>query len=608
MKPDYKKIRDAVFALCERNAKEVSQLYDDAIMEIAQAMKGLEIDENQPFNFEDYGLQDKVDDIMDRLEASITNKVRDGVVAAYGMSYANCEALIKYAVGEHVSDKVMKRFLPKLRAEQAANAFMKNVPTPSGKLWNGETLALMTSAVEDAIKQGMSASKMATQIKKYLLDPDDWHRRFRYKVGEDEEGNSIYGRKWKKREWDETTKRYYWVDHKPGEPHPGHVGGSGAYRSSYKNALRYARTTTNIAYRTADYDQYQELPFVIGIEIKLSNNHPVPDICDDLAGVYPKDFKWTGWHPNCRCYQVPALAKMKEVAKMVDAILDDEDPYTVPLEGVISDVPDNFKGWLTKNEERMSRAVSMPYFIRDNTAYISTSLGDTKLAKELINRYGTTGAKHFSSPFGGKFVVDITGGVATAAIQGITSLINAFYEAQANKDRTAILQKMVTLKEFNKLTTHSTPKNSIYGIGLKVYDRKFKEGEIPANLAIAKKMTAKGYDVYLLPNPNSSVSADFILRKDGKLFYYEGKTLYGKNSLDHRLSKGAHQADRTIVNVVSSVNARYVAKEVKRAFVQNRDFNEVILLKGSRIIVIRRKDAMHKSFDHRFLTIWNKNK
>lgn len=391
MKPDYKKIRDAVFALCERNAKEVSQLYDDAIMEIAQTMKGLEIDESQPFNFEDYGLQDKVDEIMDRLEASITNKVRDGVVAAYGMSYANCEALIKYAVGEHVSDKIMKRFLPKLRAEQAANAFMKNVPTPSGKLWNGETLALMTSAVEDAIKQGMSASKMATQIKKYLLDPDDWHRRFRYKVGEDEEGNPVYGRKWKKREWDEATKRYYWVDHKPGEPHPGHVGGSGAYRSSYKNALRYARTTTNIAYRTADYDQYQELPFVIGIEIKLSNNHPVPDICDDLAGMYPKDFKWTGWHPNCRCYQVPVLAKMKDVAKMVDAILDDEDPEGVECEGTVTELPDNFKQWAWKNKERMMEASergTLPYFIRDNQQRVEAVLN-----KPITPNVGTYIAK-----------------------------------------------------------------------------------------------------------------------------------------------------------------------------------------------------------------------
>lgn len=369
MTSEYKDIRDMVFTLCEQSALDVSRLYDNAIMDIANLMRGVEITENMPFNFEDYGLQDKVDEIMDGLEASITHRVEGSVIAAYGMSYKNCEKLIKRAVGEQVSAKVQKAFAPKLRSKAAAQAFMRNVPGVNGKLWNGETLALMTSAVEDSIRQGMSASKMATKIKQYLNDPDDWHRRFRYKAGVDKEGNPIYRRKWKKREWDEETGKYKWVDHKPGEPHPGHVGGPGAYRSSYKNALRYARTTTNMAYRTADYDLYQDLPFVIGIEIRLSNNHPIPDICDTLAGRYPKEFKWTGWHPNCRCYQIPILAKSSETEKMVDAILDDKDPSTVHCDGVIDDLPDNFKGWLTNNQERLNTAVSMgrlPYFLKDN--------------------------------------------------------------------------------------------------------------------------------------------------------------------------------------------------------------------------------------------------
>ena len=69
----------------------------------------------------------------------------------------------------------------------------------------------------------------------------------------------------------------------------------GVYRSSYKNALRMTVTENNIAYRTADFVQQQEMDFVIGIEIRLSDNHPCDDICDDLAGVYPKKFKFTDW-------------------------------------------------------------------------------------------------------------------------------------------------------------------------------------------------------------------------------------------------------------------------------------------------------------------------
>ena len=44
---------------------------------------------------------------------------------------------------------------------------------------------------------------------------------------------------------------------------------------------------------TADYERWQQLDFVVGIEIKLSNNHtlngmPFTDICDKLKGRYPK--------------------------------------------------------------------------------------------------------------------------------------------------------------------------------------------------------------------------------------------------------------------------------------------------------------------------------
>ncbi|MDR0754714.1 MAG: hypothetical protein LBF04_04920, partial [Prevotellaceae bacterium] len=70
------------------------------------------------------------------------------------------------------------------------------------------------------------------------------------------------------------------------------------YRSSFKNARRLTATETNIAYRAADYERMQDFDFVVGIEINLSNNHtlngkPFTDMCDDLKGKYPKDFKFT---------------------------------------------------------------------------------------------------------------------------------------------------------------------------------------------------------------------------------------------------------------------------------------------------------------------------
>lgn len=148
--------------------------------------------------------------------------------------------------------------------------------------------------------------------------------------------------------------------------------GRGVYRSSYKNARRLAATETNIAYITADYERWKQLDFVVGIEIRLSGNHPARDICDDLKGRYPKDFKFTGWHPHCRCHVVSILKTEEEL---------DEDTLRIlagkPLGGKsvnrVDDVPQGFKEWLKDNEERAKYLSSVPYFIKDNPKYIPES-------------------------------------------------------------------------------------------------------------------------------------------------------------------------------------------------------------------------------------------
>ena len=86
---------------------------------------------------------------------------------------------------------------------------------------------------------------------------------------------------------------------------------------------------------------------------------------------------------------------------------------------------------------------------------------------------------------------------------------------------------------------------------------------IHKNLTIAKELTHNAYDVYLLSNPNSIKSADFILMKNNKLYYAEGKTLDGKNSLDHLFAKGASQSDRIVVDIIGTNDVRYISQEVK---------------------------------------------
>lgn len=189
------------------------------------------------------------------------------------------------------------------------------------------------------IEKGVSAASLAKQMKQYLNEPDKLFRRVRDKFGN--------------LQLSKNAKAY----------HPGR----GVYRSSYKNAMRLTRSETNMAYRTAEQTRWRQFDFVVGYEIKLSQSHPCHDVCDELAGKYPKDFVWTGWHPMDLCYCVSILKTQDEFWRD----LGEDNPGKSEKE--VTDVPEAFKNWVRDNEERITNAEkrgTQPYFIRDNKEYI----------------------------------------------------------------------------------------------------------------------------------------------------------------------------------------------------------------------------------------------
>ena len=203
--------------------------------------------------------------------------------------------------------------------------------------------------------------RMSRDVRRYLRNPDKLFRRVR-----DKHGNLRLSK---------AAKAF----------HPGR----GVYRSSYRNALRLTATENNMAYRTADHLRWQQQPFVVGIEIKLSNNHTCKgvigrfvDICDDLAGVYPKDFKFVGWHPHCRCYCVPKQASKEEFMEYQQRLLNGEDVSNYHFKGEVKGVPDNFNKWIDKNKERAKGWSNMPYFVRHNPHYVKGFEVDTYSAEE----------------------------------------------------------------------------------------------------------------------------------------------------------------------------------------------------------------------------------
>lgn len=370
---DYKKQQQELFKRTEGYAIHVRNIYQQSISEIINLVKGTELEDGKPFSFSGYGYSEEVTPILRSMYSQVYQTIRAGVQKEWIKANENNDALVKGVFGESsIEDGHFARFFK--RNMEAMDAFFARKTIYGGlnlsqRVWNytGQCKEELENALDLSIGEGTPANRMATQVKKYLNDPDRFYRRFRVKIGEDDDGNPVYGRRWKRRIWDSESESYKWIDAEPKHYTPGR----GVYRSSARNAQRLARTETNMAYRAADYERWMQLDFVVGIEIKLSNNHPCTDICDDLKGIYPKTFKWTGWHPNCRCFQVPVLAGENDVEKMLDDILDGTD--TVESEDQIKELPPQFTGWLKDNEQRIKAAIekgTQPYFLRDNDRII----------------------------------------------------------------------------------------------------------------------------------------------------------------------------------------------------------------------------------------------
>ena len=329
-----------------KRAKKVSNLYDAAVKRLTQAAAPslFDADKEQEFHFEDFpALKKEMDALMQDLYSSLQTNIEDGDEESWTLANTKNDAMVESVIG--------KAKLPKQTVEawkhphlEALNAFIDRKEAGMGlskRVWNltQQFKDEMELALELGMGQGKSAAELSRDIRKYLVYPDKLFRRVRDKSG---------------------ALR---LSKAAAAFHPGR----GVYRSSYKNALRMTATENNIAYRTADHTRWNALPFVLGIEIHISNNHPTEDICDIFDGKrFPKDFKFTGWHPWCRCYAVSVLASQEEMDAYTKAIINGEDVSGWKFKGQIDKMPKEFNKWMKDNEARIANAKSMPYFIKDN--------------------------------------------------------------------------------------------------------------------------------------------------------------------------------------------------------------------------------------------------
>ena len=320
----------------------------------------------------------KIEKLLSDLQADIETIIVNGIRSEWTLANNKNNELARQVFGDNVGKLTKEQERRYFSTNSAArDAFITRKTDGLGlsdRVWKyteqfKEEIEL---GLDIGIRNGRSADELSRDLRNYLQHPDKLFRRVR-----NEHGQLVLSQR---------AKAY----------HPGR----GVYRSSYKNARRLAATETNIAYRTADYERWQQFDFVVGIRVVMSGNHPIKDICDELSansgstansgrGCYPKDFKFTGWHPLCRCHVETILKTPDELMADNRRIIDGEKPNETSA-NTVKGMPQEFKDWVRKNSGRIERAKSLPYFIKDNKKVIDNILSPKPTPIEIAKARHTS--------------------------------------------------------------------------------------------------------------------------------------------------------------------------------------------------------------------------
>lgn len=361
----------------EAYAERVRLLFATTVNEILALNKSVpQLGEGEMFSFdaESAKKQKEVERLLRQLHSVATMAIENGIRLEWAQANVECDKLVQSCFGKKVLESPEFTAWTQ-RNKSAMSAFINRSERGlnlSQRVWKSvrQLRDEMEVAITVSVGEGESAASMSRKVRQYLNDPDLMFRRFRYKDPETGE----WKRKWKKRIKDPATGKVKWIDYDKSS-YQDEWTGHGYYKSSAQNAMRVARTETNIAYRRADQARWEQMDFVLGQRVQLSGSHPKKDICDKLAGDYPPDFVFDGWHPQCFCFVTPILVDEDEMQKVTEAFLRGE--TYVPKGKRIKDYPENFKSWVRENEENIAAARERgtePYFIRNNAAAINDIL------------------------------------------------------------------------------------------------------------------------------------------------------------------------------------------------------------------------------------------
>lgn len=332
----------------DKYEKEIRKLYLEAIKDVSKL--GGQLNADGEFFFDaNPDIKKKVDKILEKLYTEVYSLTVVGITDAWQLAVDRNNELAKLVFGSDFA-KLPKSYKSKILANN--NAALQNFIERktnglglSDRVWNNtqQFRQELELALEIGIKKGQSANSLATELKKYLNDPNKLFRRVR-----DKQTGALRLSK--------AAKSY----------HPG----QGRYRSSYKNAQRLTRNEINFSYEGSNYEKHKQQDFVVGIEIKTSPQHNLADdaggiSCDSLQGKYPKNFDWTyKWHVNCKCTSFTVLKTREELKEDTKKILAGDEPDT-PSKNTVKSIPKNFDEYIKDNKEKWANWKNQPRFLKN---------------------------------------------------------------------------------------------------------------------------------------------------------------------------------------------------------------------------------------------------
>lgn len=325
--PNQKKMNNALASRLNQYVARVQSIYDSLNAQAARIVDATPYDGAAPFSFSDFP---EVKRLVEELKTDFVGQMRGAIY-----SWTSEEWKQSNIVQDMLAKKMLKYYDAELSGEKqrvyyqtnsdALKAFQNRTEygmNLSSKVWNQSEnyVQELEYAISSAIEKGMSAVTLSKRISQYLNDFPSLKADY--------------------------TERY---------------GSAVDCADCEYRSIRLARSEINMAYRTAEQTRWKQFDFVTGYEIKLSGSHPEPDICDDLKGKYPKDFEFTGWHPNCLCYCVPIIMSEDDYWRMREG----EPVQTEP----VTDVPDAMKQYIADNSDKIKAAEhrgTLPYWLRNN--------------------------------------------------------------------------------------------------------------------------------------------------------------------------------------------------------------------------------------------------